>query len=177
MPAAETGGSAATSGDGESSGAPELLSIGKLAAQTGVATTALRYYDQVGLVRPATRTSGQRRYAMSSVAEVGVIRFLREVGFSLAEIGDVLAATDRRSRQEIIERKLAELAEQQHRLDVARTLLEHGRRCPADEPMRCSRFRAIVDGQLRGLPLEESHARVHRGAASTPAHVPASLRA
>jgi DNA-binding transcriptional MerR regulator len=148
-------------GSGQSSERRGLLSIGELAEQTGVATTALRYYDELGLVRPATRTSGRRRYALSAVAEVAAIRFLRDVGFSLGEIDAFLAATDRRSRQEIIDRKLLEFTEQQHRLEVARTLLEHGRRCPASEPLHCSRFRAIIDGHLRGLSLEDSHAQVH----------------
>ena len=139
----------------------ETLSIGELAEQTGVATTALRYYDELGLVRPATRDSGRRRYAVSAVAEVGVIRFLRDVGFSLGEIAAFLAAPDRRSRQEIIDRKLVEFAEQQQRLEVARSLLEHGRRCPASLPMDCARFRTIIDAHLRGLSLEDSHAQVH----------------
>ena len=142
-------------------GIDELLSIGQLAEQTGVATTALRYYDELGLVRPATRSSGRRRYAVSAVADVRVIRFLRDVGFSLSEIDAFLTATDRPARRTIIDRKLAEFAEQQRRLDVARSLLEHGRRCPAGEHMQCSRFRAILDGHLRGLSLEDSHAQVH----------------
>jgi DNA-binding transcriptional MerR regulator len=141
---------------------PRLLSIGELAERTGVATTALRYYDQLGLVRPAARESGgRRRYAASSVADVSVIRFFREVGFTLAEIDSLLAAGKQRSRQEIIDRKLAEFTEQQHQLKVARELLEHGRRCPAGDPMRCSRFWSIIEGHRRGLSLEESHARVH----------------
>jgi DNA-binding transcriptional MerR regulator len=145
----------------ELSGTPRLLSIGELAERTGVATTALRYYDALGLVRPATRSSGRRRYAESAVAEVGAILFFREVGFSLAEIRSLLTGRDRRSRQEIVDRKLAELTEQQHRIEVAREVLVHGQRCPAGDPMRCSRFWSIIDGQLRGLSLEESHARVH----------------
>jgi DNA-binding transcriptional MerR regulator len=145
----------------ELSGAPRLLSIGELAERTGVATTALRYYDELRLVRPATRSSGRRRYAESAVAEVAAILFFREVGFSLAEISSFLTAHDRRSRQEIVDRKLAELTQQQHRIEVAREALAHGQRCPAGDPMRCSRFWSIIDGQLRGLSLEESHARVH----------------
>jgi DNA-binding transcriptional MerR regulator len=145
----------------ETSGSSRLLSIGELAEHTGVAATALRYYDELGLVRPTLRESGRRRYAASAVAQVGVILFFREVGFSLAEIGSFMAAGDRRSHREMIERKLAELTEQRHRLDVARAVLEHGRRCPADEPTRCPRFRSIVEGQLRGLSLEESHAQAH----------------
>jgi DNA-binding transcriptional MerR regulator len=145
----------------ESSGTRRLLSIGELAERTGLATTALRYYDELGLVRPAARASGRRRYAASAVADVGVILFLRDVGFSLAEIGSLVAGGERRSWQEVVDRKLAELAEQQHRLDVARVALEHARQCPAGEPVQCSRFWSIIEGQLRGLPLEESHARAH----------------
>jgi len=87
-----------------------------------------------------------------------VILFFREIGFSLAEIGRFIAGE---YRQEMIDHKLAELAEQQHRIEVARTALEHGRQCPASEPMKCSRFWSIIEGRLRGLSLEESHARAH----------------
>ena len=140
---------------------PGLLSIGELSERTGVPTTALRYYDELGLVRPTARASGRRRYAASAVRDVAVILFLREIGFSLAEIGRFVSG-ERRSQRELIDRKLAELAEQQHRIEVARTALEHGRRCPAGEPMRCPRFWSIIEGQQRDLSLEESHARAHR---------------
>ena len=140
---------------------PRLLSIGELAERTGVPTTALRYYDELGLVTPTARESGRRRYAASAVAEVGVIRFLREVGFTLAEVSSFLAVDKPRSRREIIDRKLAEVVEQQRQLEVAREVLEHGRHCPADDPMRCSRFWSIIEGHRHGLSLEASHAQVH----------------
>lgn len=127
-----------------------------------MATTALRYYDQLGLVRPAERESGgRRRYADSAVAEVSLICFFREVGFTLAEIGSFVAGGEQRSRREIIDRKLAEFTEKQHQLQVARELLEHGRTCPAGDPLCCSRFWSIIAGHRSGLSLEESHARVH----------------
>ncbi|HEX6025135.1 MAG TPA: MerR family transcriptional regulator [Solirubrobacter sp.] len=138
-----------------------LLSIGELAERSGVPATALRYYDELGLVRPAIRSSGRRRYAESAVAEVGAIRFFREVGFTLGEIRSFLTASDRKARRQIIDRKLAEITALQHRIEVAREALEHGRRCPAGDPMQCSRFWSIIDGHLHGLSLEESHARVH----------------
>jgi DNA-binding transcriptional MerR regulator len=84
----------------------------------------------------------------------------REIGFSLAEIGRFIAG-ERESRHDMIDHKLAELAEQQHRIDVARTALEHGRRCPVGEPMKCSRFWSIIESRLSGLSLEESHTRAH----------------
>ncbi|MGH3565601.1 MAG: MerR family transcriptional regulator [Pseudonocardia sp.] len=143
-----------------SSVTPTLLSIGELSERTVVPTTTLRYYDELGLVRPAARAAGRRRYAASVVRDVGLILFFREIGFSLAEIGRYIAG-ERQSRRDMIDHKLAELAEQQHRIEVARTALEHGRQCPASEPMKCSRFWSIIEGQLRGLSLEESHTRAH----------------
>ena len=131
-----------------SSVTPTLLSIGELSERTGVPTTALRYYDELGLVRPAARAAGRRRYAASAVRDVGVIRFLREIGFSLAEIGRFIAG-ERQSQRDMIDHKLAELAEQQHRIEVARTALEHDRQCPASEPMKCSRFWSIIEPTAR----------------------------
>jgi DNA-binding transcriptional MerR regulator len=139
---------------------PTLLSIGELSERTGVPSTTLRYYDELGLVQPTARAAGRRRYATSAVRDVSMIIFFREIGFSLADIGRFIAG-ERLSRRDMIDHKLAELAEQQHRIDVARTALEHGRRCPASDPLKCSRFWSIIGGQQRGLSLEESHARAH----------------
>jgi DNA-binding transcriptional MerR regulator len=139
---------------------PALLSIGELSERTGVAATALRYYDELGLVRPAARAAGRRRYAASAVRDVGLVVLFREIGFSLAEIGRFLGG-EQHSRRDMIDHKLAGLAEQQHRIEVARTALEHGRKCPASEPMKCPRFWSIIEDRLGGLSLEESHARAH----------------
>lgn len=127
-----------------------------------MATSALRYYDQLGLVRPVARESGgRRRYDASAVADVGVIRFLGEVGFTLAETASFLAVGGQSSRQEIINRKLAEIIGQQRQLGVARELLEHGRTCPAGDPLECSRFWSIIEEHRHGLSLKDSHARAH----------------
>ena len=140
-----------------------LLAIGELAARTGVAATALRYYDELGLVRPEARESGRRRYAESAVTEVGVLLFLREVGFSLAEVAELVGAdgTQATGWEGLVDRKLTELGEQEHRLRVARTALEHARRCPEGHPSHCPRFWAIIDARALGVPLEDSHAAVH----------------
>jgi DNA-binding transcriptional MerR regulator len=136
------------------------LSIGELSERTGVAATALRYYDELGLVRPAARAAGRRCYAASAVRDVGLVVLFREIGFSLAEIRRFLGG-EQQSRQDMIDHKLAGLAEQQHRIEVARTALEHGRKCPAGEPMKCPRFWSIIEDRLGGRSLEESHARAH----------------
>ena len=143
-----------------SSVASPLLSIGELSERTGVPASTLRYYDELGLVRPAARAAGRRRYAPSAIKDVGVILFFREIGLSLAEIKQFVTG-GRQRQHELIDRKLAELAQRQHRIEVARNALEHGQRCPASEPMKCPRFWSIIEGRLNGLSVEESHERTH----------------
>jgi DNA-binding transcriptional MerR regulator len=68
----------------------ELLTIGELAQRTGVARSALRYYEELDILQPNDRRSGQRRYDEAAVALVGAILLLREVGFSLTQIRQIL---------------------------------------------------------------------------------------
>ena len=69
----------------------ELLTIGDFAARSGVAPSALRYYEREGLIR-STRTGGnQRRYERHELRRVAFIRIAQQVGVSLEEIRAALA--------------------------------------------------------------------------------------
>jgi MerR family redox-sensitive transcriptional activator SoxR len=68
-----------------------MLTIGELAARSGVAPSALRFYEQQGLIR-STRTGGnQRRYERSELRRVAFIRIAQQVGVSLDRISQALA--------------------------------------------------------------------------------------
>lgn len=70
----------------------ETLAIGDFAARSGVAPSALRYYEREGLIR-STRTGGnQRRYLRSELRRVAFIKIAQQVGVSLEEIREALAA-------------------------------------------------------------------------------------
>lgn len=70
----------------------DLLTIGELSARSGVATSALRYYEKLGLIH-ATRTTGnQRRYDRSQLRRVAFIRVAAQVGVPLEEIGEAMRA-------------------------------------------------------------------------------------
>ncbi|MEU4219593.1 redox-sensitive transcriptional activator SoxR [Actinoplanes sp. NPDC026623] len=70
----------------------ELLTIGDMAVRSGVAQSALRYYEREGLIR-ATRTGGnQRRYERHELRRIAFIRIAQQVGVSLEEIREALAA-------------------------------------------------------------------------------------
>jgi MerR family redox-sensitive transcriptional activator SoxR len=68
----------------------DLLTIGELSARSGVAASALRYYERLGLIH-AVRTSGnQRRYQRTELRRVAFIRIAAQVGVPLDEIGAAL---------------------------------------------------------------------------------------
>jgi len=68
----------------------EALTIGELARRSGVAPSALRYYERLGLIR-ATRTGGnQRRYERAELRRVAFIRISQQVGVTLEEIRTAL---------------------------------------------------------------------------------------
>jgi MerR family redox-sensitive transcriptional activator SoxR len=69
----------------------ELLTIGEIAARSGFATSAIRFYDREGLVA-AERTAGnQRRYPRSVLRRLAFIRAAQNIGIPLSEIRDALA--------------------------------------------------------------------------------------
>jgi MerR family redox-sensitive transcriptional activator SoxR len=64
----------------------QQLTIGELASRSGVAASALRYYEDRGLIRPERTTASHRRYARPVLRRVAFIVFAQRIGLSLAEI-------------------------------------------------------------------------------------------
>ena len=69
----------------------ELLTIGQVAARTGVATSALRFYEERGLIASERNGGGHRRYARPVIRRVAFILFAQRVGLTLEQIGEELA--------------------------------------------------------------------------------------
>ena len=70
---------------------PELT-IGAVSERTGVATSALRFYEAEGLIHATRSPGGQRRYARETLRRVSFIRVAQQVGVSLEEIRSTLAS-------------------------------------------------------------------------------------
>ena len=77
-----------------------LLRINEVAAETGLTTRAIRYYEEIGLLEPAARSDGDYRlYDASDLDRLAFIRSLRDdAGFSLAQIGQLLEDEAARER-------------------------------------------------------------------------------
>ncbi|MFZ7089601.1 redox-sensitive transcriptional activator SoxR [Primorskyibacter sp. 2E233] len=67
------------------------LTIGEVAARTGLATSAIRHYESEALVHPTRNAAGQRRFARADIRRLSFILIAQQLGFSLAEIKAQLA--------------------------------------------------------------------------------------
>jgi DNA-binding transcriptional MerR regulator len=142
-----------------------LLTIGELARRAGVTTSAVRYYEELGLLPPPARISGQRRYLESAARLVAAILLYSDAGFTLAEQKTLLAnrASTSGDRRQLMQRKLAELDEQIARAQAVREAISHGLRCPHEDITQCPNFNAGITARLAGQPLSQSHQQLHEG--------------
>jgi MerR family redox-sensitive transcriptional activator SoxR len=69
----------------------DLLPIGELAARSGLAASALRYYEELGLIGSERTSGGQRRYRRATLRRLAFIRAAQRIGLTLEEVGESLA--------------------------------------------------------------------------------------
>lgn len=125
------------------------LAIGELARRSGLASSALRYYERIGLLPPAERAGGRRHYPASSQDRLALIRLYQDLGFTLTEIRQMVAALGRgrRSWTGLAERKIEELDARIAEAQRAREMLAGALRCPHDDLRTCPSFRAAVQAR------------------------------
>ena len=124
-----------------------LIPIGGLARRTGVATSALRYYERIGLLSPAERVGQRRHYPPSSAERVALIRLCQDAGFTLAEIGQLLDGWSR-AWGRLAERKIAELDARIVDAQRAKKMITHALECPHRDLFACPNFRSALEAHL-----------------------------
>ncbi len=84
------------------------LTISEIASQVGLRPSAIRYYERLGILPPAERISGQRRYDRTVLYRLAVIQRARQVGFALEEIRTLFFGFKENTRAEVRWRRLAD---------------------------------------------------------------------
>jgi MerR family transcriptional regulator, copper efflux regulator len=129
------------------------MNIGQAAKASGVSAKMIRYYDEIGLVRPASRTEANyREFDQREINELRFIKRARNLGFSVAEIVQLLSLWRDRERpsrevKAIADRHLADLdARIAEMKTMADTLRHLSRGCAGDERPDCPILADLTGG-------------------------------
>ena len=122
-----------------------LLTIGEVARRAGVRASAIRYYEEAGLLEEPERVGGKRRYDEEALRRLALIGGAKRAGFTLGEIRTLLhgfpAGTGAAQRwQALASEKLVEVDEAMAQLRQTRGLLEEALRCECASLDECARL-------------------------------------
>jgi MerR family transcriptional regulator, redox-sensitive transcriptional activator SoxR len=118
-------------------------SIGEVARQTGITTSAIRYYEDAGILPRPARNSGRRYYDMDAIRRIDVLKFAQQTGFTLKEIKTLFqgfnSKTQLNARWQVLARKkVEELDALVQRIQGMRQALESGLKCGCIRIEDCS---------------------------------------
>jgi len=131
------------------------MNIGRAAALSGVSAKAIRYYESIGLIRPAVRAgNGYRDF---NAQDVHVLRFVhraRDLGFSVSEVGELIALYADRERasadvREIAQHAIDRIGGKIGELESMRAVLQDlVRRCHGDDRPDCPILDDLAGGEI-----------------------------
>ena len=112
------------------------LTAGEVARRSGSSVSALRYYDELGLISTTRRVGGKRRFEPTMVGRVNFIRRAQEFGFTLNQIRTLLDDTDR-EWPDMVRARRSELIAQRERLDILIAILDEIGDCGCEVVASC----------------------------------------
>lgn len=147
------------------------LSISELRSRTGLAPSAVRFYERKGLLRSTGRPGGRRRYAEDTVERIALIDLLKRGGFTLSEIAALVgpqgrAAPDWRARAAA---KLRELEDRARQLEQAQAALRHVLDAETDRIEDCPVHQRILRAHAEALAAAAPTNGAVRSGRGTPA--------
>jgi DNA-binding transcriptional MerR regulator len=130
------------------------VTIGDAAQMLALNTSALRYYEDRGLVTPERR-GGKRMYSRKQLRRLAFIQLMQRLGIRLDAASAVLDEPSDQWREAVRE-QITAIEELITRANGARDFLEHALACPADHPVdQCPHMIEVLDKRLDGVTIEE----------------------
>lgn len=133
----------------------DLIPIGEAAAKLQMRPSALRYYDDRGLVRPTQRQAGRRMYGPAELRRLAFLKIVHQLGLPLDTSAAVLDAPADRWR-EAVQEQIVELDRVIERAKGAQQFLTHALHCPTEHPAReCATMTGALDRLVSGATVSE----------------------
>lgn len=122
-----------------------LLDIGTLSARTGLSASALRYYEDIGLIASVARHGLRRQFGPEALQRLALVALGKSAGFSLHEIAAMIGRDGKpdlprdglRARADALDRQVRNLT-------ALANALRHAADCPAPSHLECPSFRRLL---------------------------------
>lgn len=124
----------------------KFLDIGTVSARSGVKPSALRYYEEAGLISSVARHGLRRQFPPEVLLQLKLIAMTKSAGFSLQEIAGLFGRNGMPDLpRDVLREKADALEEKIRRLKVLSDTLRHIAECKAPSHMECPTFRRLLD--------------------------------
>lgn len=136
------------------------MDISEIAKRSGVAASALRYYERRGLIRSQQRNGTRRKFAPAVLDQLALIALGQAAGFSLDEIAAMFAPDGKASiDRQMLAAKADEIDRMVKRLKAMSAGLRHAAACPAPSHVECPSFQRLLKAAASGA-LESRQKRL-----------------
>lgn len=138
------------------------LDISQVAQQSGIAPSALRFYEKLGLIASDGRHGLRRQYDDGVLIRLALIALGQRAGYSLDEIGTLFQLKEdniRLCRRDLRDQATA-LRQQATELQATADLLDHISSCTAQSHLECPHFQSLIKDMLtgkKGDPIAAAH--------------------
>lgn len=123
-----------------------MLDIGEVSERSGIKPSALRYYEEEGLIASVSRHGLRRQFPQEVLLRLKLISMGKSAGFSLEEIGGMFGGNGVPDLpRAVLHQKADEIDRQILKLAALRDTLRHVADCPAPSHMACSTLRRLVE--------------------------------
>ncbi|MFC5757343.1 helix-turn-helix domain-containing protein [Rhizobium sp. GCM10022189] len=124
----------------------KFLDIGEVSARSGIKPSALRYYEEIGLIASVFRHGLRRQFSPDVLLQLKLIAMGKTAGFSLEEIAGMFGTNGAPDLpRAVLHRKADEIDRQIRELSALSDTLRHVAECPAPSHLECPTFRRLLD--------------------------------
>lgn len=142
------------------------MDISDVARRSGVAASALRYYERRGLIKPLQRTGARRQYAPGVLDQLALITLGQAAGFSLDEIRAMFTPGGKpQIDRAMLSAKADDIDRTIHRLKAMSDGLRHAAVCPAPSHAECPSFQRLLKAAASGTLAVRPRRRTPRAPA------------
>jgi DNA-binding transcriptional MerR regulator len=123
-----------------------IMDIGEVAKKSGISTSALRYYEEIGLIKSNDRKGLRRQYSERVLETLALITLAKQAGFKLEDLSHLFKKQGERvviDRNQLKEKSI-EVSRRIKQLEASRDGLIHASQCKAPSHLECPKFLRLM---------------------------------